>query len=65
MLRRLVAGFPSRRSGFGPILGDAGVCGGRSGVSASIFPVLQFPLPIIIPSNAPYSLSGSGTVYVQ
>jgi hypothetical protein len=32
-----------------------GICGGQSGIRRGFLQVLQFPLPILIPSNAPHS----------
>jgi hypothetical protein len=32
-----------------------GICGGQSAIGADFLRVLQFPLPIFIPPNAPYS----------
>jgi hypothetical protein len=34
---------------------SCGICGVQSGTEAGFLEVLQFPLPILIPSNAPYS----------
>jgi hypothetical protein len=33
-----------------------GICGGLSGTGAGFLRVLRFPLPILIPPTAPYSL---------
>jgi hypothetical protein len=53
-VKRLIASFPPRRSGFAS--GQAcGVCGGQSGIGAGFLRVLRFPLPIIIPSISPSS----------
>jgi hypothetical protein len=42
---------------------SCGICGGQSGVGAGFLLVLQFPLPIFIPPNSPFSQSpGAGTV---
>jgi hypothetical protein len=38
-----------------------GICSGQSGTGAGFLRVLRFPLPILVPPNAPYS-SGKGTV---
>jgi hypothetical protein len=41
----------------------SGICGGQSGAGAGFLRVLQFPLPIFIPPNAPSSQSpGEGTI---
>jgi hypothetical protein len=34
---------------------SCGICGEQSGIGAGFFRVLRFPLPILIPPNAPYS----------
>jgi hypothetical protein len=34
---------------------SCGICGGQSGAVGGFFRVLRFPLPILIPPNAPYS----------
>jgi hypothetical protein len=34
---------------------SCGICDGQSGTGAGFLRVLQFPLPILIPSTAPYS----------
>jgi hypothetical protein len=41
---------------------SCGICGGQSGTGAGFLQVLRFPLPIRIPSIAPQSLSGAGTI---
>jgi hypothetical protein len=33
---------------------SCGICGGQSGTGAGFLRVLRFPLPILIPSNAPH-----------
>jgi hypothetical protein len=43
-------------------LRSCGVCGGQSGIGTGFLLVLRFPLPVIIPPNAPYSSSEAGTV---
>jgi hypothetical protein len=32
-----------------------GICGGQNGTEAGFLQILQFPLPILIPPNAPHS----------
>jgi hypothetical protein len=54
VIRWLVAGFPPR-SGHG-------ICGGQSGTRAGFLQVLRYPLPILIPPNAPYSSFEAGTM---
>jgi hypothetical protein len=41
---------------------SCGICGGQSGVGVGFLRVLRFPLPILIPSTAPQSSSGAGTI---
>jgi hypothetical protein len=42
---------------------SSGICGGQSGAGADLLQVLQFPLPIFIPSNSSSSQSpGAGTI---
>jgi hypothetical protein len=52
-LGRLVAGFQPRPPGFEPSSGE--ICSGQN-VTGAVF-LRGFPLPILIPPNAPYSLS--------
>jgi hypothetical protein len=40
---------------------SCGICGVQSGTEEGFILVLRFPLPILIPQNAPYS-SGTGTI---
>jgi hypothetical protein len=40
---------------------SCGIYGGQSGIEASFLRVLRFPLAVL-PSNAPYSSSGGGTI---
>jgi hypothetical protein len=42
---------------------SCGICGGQSGIGVCFLRVLEFPLPILNPPNAPHPLSsGAGTV---
>jgi hypothetical protein len=41
---------------------SCGICGGQSGSAAAFLLVLRFPVPILIPPDAPHSSSGAGTV---
>jgi hypothetical protein len=54
-LRRLVAGFPPRRSGFKPGSGNKGFLLDKSGAGAGFLREFRFPLPIYIPSASPQS----------
>jgi hypothetical protein len=40
---------------------SCGVCGGQSGTGAGFLRVLYFPLPVLIPPNAPYSSISQGS----
>jgi hypothetical protein len=60
-LKRLVAGFPPRRLDFDPRSGNMGFLVDKETL-AGFLGVLRFPLPILIPSNAPYLSSGAGTI---
>jgi hypothetical protein len=53
-IRRLVAGFPPRRS---IQIRSCGICDGQRGTGAGFLRVLRFPLPIVIPPTAPHSSS--------
>jgi hypothetical protein len=52
-LKRLVTGFPPRRSEVQARVWSCGICGGQSGPGASFLRVLRFPLPIFILPVAP------------
>jgi hypothetical protein len=54
-LRRFFSSFPSRRSGFGPLLKSCGICGGQRRAGVGFTQLLPFPLPILIPPAASYS----------
>jgi hypothetical protein len=60
-LRRLVAGFPPRRSGFQP-RSSCGIYGGQSGTGAGFVRVLRFPLPIRIPPSSVETLLNKSTI---
>jgi hypothetical protein len=47
--------FPTARTRVRSQVRSCGICGGQSGSGAGFLRVLQCPLPIIIPPNAPYS----------
>jgi hypothetical protein len=53
-IRQVAAGFPPRRPGLDPR--SCGICGAQSGTGAGFLRVFRFPLPILIPPTAPYSL---------
>jgi hypothetical protein len=38
------------------------MCGGRDGTRPDFIQVLSFNLPVLVPSNAPYSSSGAGKI---
>jgi hypothetical protein len=59
-LRRLVVGFPPRRTVFEPR--SCGICGGQISTRAGFLRVVRFPLPILIPPTTPHSSSGAGTI---
>jgi hypothetical protein len=60
----LVAGSPPRRPGFDPRVKSCGVCGGQSGTGADFRRVFRFPLPILIPPNAPSIIRGWYNAYI-
>jgi hypothetical protein len=56
LIRRLVAGFPARRSGFEPKLRDVGFVVDKAAFGAGLLLVFRFPLPLMSPA-APHSSS--------